>query len=82
MTAVRKVIGCVWGAHRQLVRRMGDGAPAYEWCEQQWRERLTRRAPGGNALPGWLEMELWAARRRHQAERRAEPVQLDLWGAA
>jgi hypothetical protein len=58
------VIGCVWGAHRRLVDAMGDDAPTYGWCEQEW-VRLRRTAPGPAALPAWLEQELWCAWRRH-----------------
>jgi site-specific DNA-methyltransferase (cytosine-N4-specific) len=55
-----QVIGCVWGAHRTLAERHPD-FPAYTWAEQTWTERLRQRAPSGNALPGWLETELWSA---------------------
>jgi hypothetical protein len=52
------VIGCVWGAHRQLVDLLEDGAPSYEWCERQWSDRLSKRAPAPAALPAWLFGEL------------------------
>lgn len=55
-----QVIGCVWGAHRKLVETHGDDAPPYAWCEERWHE-IRKRAPADNALPAWLEMELFFA---------------------
>ena len=69
-----QVIGCVWAAHRAIVARLeraGDPAPTYTWCEATWTAELRHRAPAGDALPGWLETELWSAWRRHEAAGRA-----------
>lgn len=66
------VIGCVWGAHRNLVETHGDDAPSYAWCEQQWNETLRKRAPADNALPAWLETELFFAW-RGRPEREVRP---------
>lgn len=72
------VIGCVWGAHRRLLDRLGVEAPSYEWCEQEW-GRLRKTAPAGNALPLWLENELFWAWRAETV--RPRPRQLALFGA-
>jgi hypothetical protein len=74
------VIGCVWGAHRILAERH-DGFPSYAWCEDMWKSRLRAKAPAPAAVPNWLEMELWAAWRRHLAGDRP-PAQLRLEGVA
>lgn len=77
------VIGCVYGAHRALVKADGVDAPPYDWCEREWLDRLRKTAPAGNALPDWLRQELWAAWRRECAGDRPERFrQATIWEAS
>lgn len=76
------VIGCVWGAHRELVKVLGDDAPSYEWCEDEFTGRLRAKAPAPAAVPGWLYQELFFAWRRVTAgERSAHERQLSIFEA-
>lgn len=62
------VIGCVWGAWRQLVEKLGpDCAPNYAWCEKEWRAAPQDQLPpvGSKALPDALTRyleDLWQTR--------------------
>jgi len=62
------VIGCVWGAYRQLVEKLGpDCAPDYVWCEKEWRAAPQGQLPpvGSKALPDALTRyleDLWQTR--------------------
>lgn len=88
------VIGCVWGAWRTLQDDLGPGAPTYEWCETQWRNGLSKTAPGDSALPAWLTREMWSRWRAEQAADRAQRIatgeiagnthqlSLSIWGPA
>jgi hypothetical protein len=49
-----RVIGCVWGAHRELTTRLGTEAPTYDWCEAVWSAVRRHAPPPGPELPGWL----------------------------
>lgn len=85
------VIGCVHGAWRGVVDMLNDAArlqqrdieaPTYEWCEQQWKAGLSKRAPAPAALPDWLRQELWAAWRAEQARPRQMKVNVSPDGSA
>lgn len=72
------VIGCVWGAWRELserFERFGEAVPTYEWCEAEWRADLAKKAPGDRAIPVWLTQELFFRWRQHV---RTEGQQLTL----
>ena len=82
MTA--SVVGCVYGAHQALVERMdriGEPAPTYEWCEQQWNDGLRNTAPGDRAIPAWLLQELFF-RWRHHVHATGQQLALDLGQAS
>lgn len=78
----RTVIGCVWGAHRRLVASLGDEAPSYAWCEQQWRDRFAKRPPAPTAVPDWLETELFWAWRAETPAPIEQQLALDFAGAS
>jgi hypothetical protein len=51
------VIGCVWGAWRDLKDQcdgLGEQAPSYDWCENVYDAHRRDAPPPGDDLPVWL----------------------------